>query len=167
MPRTNIGIPRLFRTYRSRGQAADVTIWQALRATSAAPTFFEPINIGEEDFIDGGLGCNNPVKEVVNEASRLWKGQRTIGCIVSVGTGKPGVIGLRKPDRFQQLLPVNLIKVMQRIATDCEANHQDMRRNPFLEHKYFRFNVEQGMQGMSLDEWQRMGEVKTHTEQYV
>jgi hypothetical protein len=32
---------------------------------------------------------------------------------------------------------------------------------------YFRFNVDQGMQGITLEEWKRLDEVKAHTMQYL
>ena len=52
------------------------TIWEAGRATSAAPTFFKRIKIGPTgsgvEYVDAGLGCNNPVKQVVAEAARVF-----------------------------------------------------------------------------------------------
>ena len=64
-------------------------IWKACRATSAAPTYFESIEIEEIKFVDGGLGFNNPAREVLHE-SRLLKHE---GCgvrsLVSIGTGIP------------------------------------------------------------------------------
>jgi patatin-like phospholipase/acyl hydrolase len=49
---------------------AHTKIWEAARATSAASTFFEPIEIGphRQVFLDGGTGANNPVQLLVNEA---------------------------------------------------------------------------------------------------
>ena len=40
-----------------------VTIWEACRATSAATSFFDPIEIGpfREKFVDGAFGRNNPI----------------------------------------------------------------------------------------------------------
>lgn len=42
-------------------------LWEVLRATSAAPTYFPPltleINNEEEIFVDGGIMCNNPSLE--------------------------------------------------------------------------------------------------------
>lgn len=38
----------------------DIKIWEAARATSAAPTFFGPITVGGFELIDGGMGANNP-----------------------------------------------------------------------------------------------------------
>jgi patatin-like phospholipase/acyl hydrolase len=36
-------------------------LWQACRATSAAPHFFQPLKVGEFTFLDGGLQANNPL----------------------------------------------------------------------------------------------------------
>src|SRR5271154_3147452 len=64
------GIPHLFRSYQApKNQTFNCTIWEAARATSAAPTFFEQIVIGEPgsslSYVDGGMGCNNPIAQVL------------------------------------------------------------------------------------------------------
>lgn len=38
----------------------DMKIWEAARATSAAPAYFERLKYKGEEFIDGGMGWNNP-----------------------------------------------------------------------------------------------------------
>jgi len=40
------------------------TICQAALATSAAITFFKPVNIGNRMFANYGFGANNPVNEM-------------------------------------------------------------------------------------------------------
>ena len=49
-----------------------------------------------------------------------------IGCLVSIGTGQAGVISIRKPGFFQQIVPTDLIDALKAISTDCEATHEDM-----------------------------------------
>lgn len=106
MPANNMAHPRRFRTYQVRENASpNCFIWEASRATTAAPTFFKRISIGEEgrakeDFIDGGIRCNNPVKQVIEEARTLFGDNSILGCLVSIGTGHPGIIGLSEPDSF-------------------------------------------------------------------
>jgi patatin-like phospholipase/acyl hydrolase len=39
---------------------SDCMIWQAARATCAAPTYFRRMKIGKWEYVDGGLGFNNP-----------------------------------------------------------------------------------------------------------
>jgi predicted acylesterase/phospholipase RssA len=79
--------------------------WAALRASSAAPTFFHPLKIDTDDatfcvthnhrnfsslkdcvFTDGGVGANNPTYFGVMELARLV-GAYNIGHVLSVGTG--------------------------------------------------------------------------------
>ena len=47
---------------------------EALRATSAAPYFFEGFACGGERFQDGAIAANNPVIIALHEARLLWPG---------------------------------------------------------------------------------------------
>jgi len=83
----------LFRSYRDTIDAgaagtSDACVWQAARATSATPGFFEPMEIGRHRYVDGGLGHNNPALDALVEYEHIdaWSG-RPIACIVSLGTG--------------------------------------------------------------------------------
>jgi len=54
------------------------------------------------------------------------------------------------------------------IATDCEKTAEETsRRFKSTPNFYFRFNVEQGLQKITLAQWDRLGEVTTHTKQYM
>ena len=174
MPAVSMAYPRRFRTYRARKfRSANCAIWEAARATTAAPTFFKRIYIGEpgqikEEFIDPGLGCNNPVTEVMDEARLVFGDHREIGCILSIGTGHPGPIALDKPRGFQKMLPTQLINVLKEIATDCESTAAMVARR-FRNHPdvYFRLNVAHGAGSIALDEWEKMGQVISHTRAYM
>lgn len=61
------------------------SLWEAARATSAAPTCFEPASIGDAQYVDGGLVANNPTLVGFAEATALGR----VSCVVSVGTGRP------------------------------------------------------------------------------
>ncbi|KDR66773.1 hypothetical protein GALMADRAFT_80462, partial [Galerina marginata CBS 339.88] len=164
----NGNIPVLFRTYKSHKVHLNCKIWEAARATSAAPTFFKRVEIGRnQPFIDGGLGRNNPSRVVLEEAEALF-GARQIGCLVSIGTGKAKVTGIEKPGLFQQIIPTDVIDALKSIATDCENTHQDMLRHfARLPNTYFRLNVEQGMQGIKLSESEKLSNVEAHTANYL
>ena len=164
----NANIPVLFRSYQSQETHSGCKIWEAARATSATPTFFKHIEIGnKQPFIDGGLGCNNPSKLVLKEAKVVFPAHQ-IGCLVSIGTGHAEVISIRKPGFFQQIVPTNVVDVLKAISTDCEETHEEMlllfANSPNI---YFRINVEQGMQGIKLSEWEKMANVEAHTMQYL
>jgi len=165
--------PRLLRTWSAdKNPGYNCTIWEAGRATSAAPTFFKRICIGDpglqEEFIDAAMGCNNPVRYLIEEAEREFGPMRNVSCIVSIGTGKPKVAGFEAPGLFQRALPLDFIKVLASMATDSEAEALAMKaRYQNCPGLYHRLNVERGLEEVSLEEWKKLGEVKTHTIMYL
>jgi hypothetical protein len=73
-------------------------IWQAARATTAAPTYFPPawvsIPTPGELYVDGGITQNNPSPQALVEGKEHWKARRCL--LVSIGTGiqkPPDLIG--------------------------------------------------------------------------
>jgi hypothetical protein len=165
----NAGVPVLLRTYTSpREPSVDCTIWEAARATSAAPTFFKGMKIGSQIYIDGVMGLNNPTQWLLEEVKHVFP-DRHLSCLISIGTGKGDTIALPKQSFFQRnFIPIDVIKAIQRIATDCEEKHEQVMRlfenNPNV---YFRFNVEQGMQTVSLSDWEKLANVEAHTTNYL
>ena len=161
-------IPVLFRSYEAHETHSNCKIWEAARATSAVPTFFKHIKIGRaQPYIDGGLGRNNPSRVMLNEAKALF-GARYIGCLVSIGTGHTETISITKSRGLRQIMPTAIFDAPKAITTDCEAMHEAML-DLFakLPTTYFRLNVEHGMQGIKLSEWERLGNVEAHTAQYL
>jgi hypothetical protein len=183
----NLSHSTLFRTYKIDGsnEYSDVTIWQAARATSAAPTFFKRICIGperaKEEFLDGGLGSNNPVLKLIDEAEEAFPELKKkfpnlkprFDCILSIGTGRRHwhIGGLKKPDTFQKILPKDLIDELAYMAMDTEETAERVLKQfeavqggPSV---YFRLNVKHGMQEITLAEWENLGEITTHTKAYL
>lgn len=165
--------PRIFRTWSAdKSPGYNCTIWEAARATSAAPRFFKRILIGDpglqEEFIDAGMGCNNPVRYLIDEAKKEFGLERMVSCIVSIGTGKPKVAGFKAPGLFQRVLPSELIKVLADVATDTETEASAMKaRYQNCPGLYHRLNVERGLEEISLEEWEKLGDVKQHTMAYL
>lgn len=99
----------------------------------------------------------------MDEVNHLWPG-KSIGCIVSIGTGKR----LSK-DVGRSVRP--LLKTLREISMDTENvarefNEEISYRYP--ERKmYFRFNVHHGLEQVSLEEWKDMGRIKIATEDYL
>ena len=165
--------PTLFRSYEvAKNKEYNCCIWEAGRATSAAPTFFKRIKIGpqgsEVEYVDAGLGCNNPVNQVVAEAARIFGENAQVACVVSIGTGQSGSVGYAKPDAFQKWLPIQLINVLQEIATDSGKTAEQMEQKyKHLPGIYYRLDVDRGLQSVSLDEWKRLGDVRLYTKNYM
>ncbi len=66
---------------------------EVARATSAAPTYFEPLPLewgpyGERAFIDGGVHSNNPAMCAYVEAMKIHPEEKDF-LVVSLGTGEP------------------------------------------------------------------------------
>ncbi|KAJ7803127.1 hypothetical protein B0H14DRAFT_3154670 [Mycena olivaceomarginata] len=121
----------------------------------------------EEAFLDGGMGHNNPTAALLLEAKVLFP-DKQIACIVSLGTGQPHTINVPKPSLLNRLIPLDVIKAIQKIATDCEKEHQSLlHRFDGVEKLYFRFNVEQGMQDIQMNQWEKLGDVVANTRQYM
>lgn len=170
------------RTYNCRLDFAfPAPIWKVARATTAAPTFFDPIAIDGVVYGDGGTGWNNPTTEAIAEAHALWPG-REIGCIVSIGTGleSSNQLGVTQSTSvgskiFTSLAPkasfkIQVAKYCVASATSCEKIHHDVSTNlPYIipYENYFRFNVPQGMSDIGLEEWKKIGEVVSMTQDYM
>ena len=86
--------PFFFRRSRARERVGwNWQMRQAARATSAAPTYFEPAKLevaGGEDYyalIDGGVFANNPAMCAYAEARTLWPDEEDF-VVLSLGTGE-------------------------------------------------------------------------------
>ena len=66
-------------------------VYEAAKATSAAPYYFPPV---KGRFIDGGIMASNPtlpaMVRIMEETKKEGK-QAKLGCVISLGTGKPPV----------------------------------------------------------------------------
>jgi predicted acylesterase/phospholipase RssA len=157
------------RSYNSSKSSVRATILQAALATSAATTFFDPVTIGARKFADGGLGANNPVDEVEGEASNIWCSDTgelkpLVKCFVSVGTGNPGKKAIE--DNILKFLSGTLVG----LATQTENTEKRFIakwRQHFDEKRYFRFNVDQGLQNVGLAEYQEQGAIEAATDGYL
>jgi hypothetical protein len=179
LPARNMAHPQRFRSYDVRANAGpNCAIWQAARATTAAPKFFKPIAIATAPghaptlYVDGALRVNNPVREVLDEARIVFGGTSRLGCLVSLGAGHSGVIGLAPAkDAFPKLLPARLVETLEKVVTDCEAEAQRVARQfvggPADDNRYFRFSVMHGAGSVALDEWEHMDELMAHADAYL
>lgn len=109
--------PTIFRSYSAEGVArSKCAIWEAARATSAAPMYFKEMTINTRPppitYIDGGLGYNNPAKLALIEAERIWNKK---ACLVSIGTGHPSAVSIVDESQLENDLGVQrtFLKTMQ------------------------------------------------------
>lgn len=88
--------PFFFKSHRAGEPGRDVAMWQAARATSAAPTYFEPERIDLEggprrhqSLVDGGVFANNPAMcaYVESQDPRFFDPEDDV-VLLSLGTGE-------------------------------------------------------------------------------
>ncbi|KAF5630109.1 calcium-independent phospholipase A2 [Fusarium sp. NRRL 52700] len=157
-----------FRSYKSHKSSVSATICQAARATSAATTFFNPVSIEGMKFVDGALGANNPVDQVEEEATEIWcpgtgNLQPLVKCFISIGTGRLPAYNI--DDRVDKF-----IGALAKMATDAEkvAEASTKRwRQHFEQGRYFRFNVEHGLQTVGMKEYRKKREIQAATDKYL
>jgi hypothetical protein len=122
----------------------------------------------EEEFVDAGLGCNNPAEQLLQEAMREYEG-RDVCCILSIGTGMPKVTALKQSrGLLGRMFPLDVVEALKDMATTSELVADEMKRRygnrPGL---YYRLNVDRGLEDISLEEWKQLANVKTHTLAYL
>ncbi len=80
--------PVFFKSWKS--ESKEIKLKHAARATSAAPTYFEPVRVESGDhtrtLVDGGVCVNNPGMCAYVAAKRLWPDEEIL--LVSLGTGE-------------------------------------------------------------------------------
>lgn len=130
-------------------------VWQAVRASTSAPGYFEDFVLDNHVHSDGGILINNPASIAIHEAQQLWPGE-PIQCVVSLGTGRyvlPEAKDSDEASSSRSLGPSSLkAKITSLIdsATDTEITHRLLQ--DLLPHRsYFRFNP-------TLSEWLSLDE---------
>ncbi|KAF1835627.1 FabD/lysophospholipase-like protein [Decorospora gaudefroyi] len=153
--------------------ADNLKIWQVTRATSAAPFYFHMLTAdvgngrGRKSFKDGGIRENNPSYAAYSEHASLKGDEHEPGLLLSIGTGRPDTTN----DGFAAVWPGPLgkVKALQKWSeklavfknvlikyTEGEDRHKMMRSIAKGEHRWYkRLNVDTGLQGLKLDNWEK------------
>ncbi|KAF3115548.1 hypothetical protein TWF594_008706 [Orbilia oligospora] len=177
--------PCLLRTYLSLSSLnpePNCKIWEAGRATSATMTAFKPIQIGQTVFLDEGAGRYNITPTVIEEATcNEWPG-RAVGCVLSVGTGRP------PPKKQSGSQPWwenkihtpfdNFVDAKKRLVHKThmsEEIHQmllgggtnGLEKWGVQKDDYFRLNVDMGVTDFAMNEWQRLSDISTSTKRWL
>ncbi|KAM9311348.1 calcium-independent phospholipase A2-gamma [Gastrophryne carolinensis] len=138
-------------------------LWQAIRASSAAPGYFQEYFLGNDLHQDGGLLINNPCALAVHECKSLWPGVQ-FQCVISLGTGR--YEGAAKSTSTHTSLKAKLSNVISS-ATDTEEVHKmlDALLQP---DTYFRFNPLMS-EDIQLDEnrKEKLNQLLLDSEQYL
>ncbi|KAL9083483.1 MAG: hypothetical protein Q9165_008510 [Trypethelium subeluteriae] len=139
-------------------------VWEAARATSAAPIFFRPAHIPAHGaFQDGGLKHNNPINLALTETRAIWPTSSCPDVVLSLGTGMAETQSPVAP-HFRHVFNDGFIPRLYRSfmsSFDGESVWRDLqnRLDERAKRDYFRFNLE--MQDTPLiDDTSRMNEFR-------
>jgi len=153
--------PTLFKTYDTSAALDYCSIWEVARATSAATTFFKPIQVGRDaiTFIDAGFGYNNPCEELIQEAQRVFPRRGELQ-VLSIGTGLGDVVDISKTR-------IDIIKALEKIATSSKKVASRLEDRFRESDQYFRFNVDRGLEDITLSDWKQASTIAAHTANYL
>jgi hypothetical protein len=120
--------------------------------------------------VDGGLGANNPVEQLWNEAQNIWCHDEDVElatllkCFVSIGTGNPGTKPIAEgPLKFFSDTLVDIVTQTEDTAKIFVQRHRKLYEGK----RYFRFNVQQGLQGVGLEEYKAAPLIEAVTADYM
>uniref|UniRef100_A0A0D9WZK0 Patatin n=1 Tax=Leersia perrieri TaxID=77586 RepID=A0A0D9WZK0_9ORYZ len=140
-------------------------IWEAIRASSAAPYYLDDFSDDVNRWQDGAIVANNPTIFAIREAQLLWPDTR-IDCLVSIGCGSVPTKSRRGGWRY---LDTGQVLIESACSVERVEETLDTLIPMLPEMQYFRFNPVDERCGMELDEtdpavWLKL---EAATEEYI
>ncbi|KAF1991096.1 hypothetical protein K402DRAFT_436349 [Aulographum hederae CBS 113979] len=159
---------------RPEKQFAELKIWQAARATSAAPKFFKPYNHDptQRSYIDGAVFHNNPIEVAEKERKLIWPELQDSypDIVVSLGTATSPSLKRTESVQIAQRGVVSHAAALLRIAKnhlatsiECERiweKYLDNLPRNIKQSRFVRVNPELTGEVPSLDEVKAMPELQ-------
>jgi uncharacterized protein len=142
--------PEFFKSARAREDPGrDFPLRAVARATSSAPTYFEPALLGDRPLIDGGVFAVNPAMCALAEVYRYTPDAEVV--LVSLGTGQ-----LTRPFPYEAIRDWGLIgwaRPLIDVVFDGASDVVDYQLTQLLgEQRFFRFQTELTSASDDLDD---------------
>ncbi len=141
--------PFFFKSWRSDYNS--VQMKKIGRATSAAPTFFEPVRLEHKNMtyilVDGGVFVNNPAVSAFAEAKRIFPGEKVV--VVSLGTGQ-----LTRPLPYEEVKDwgkLEWVKPVIDVVLDGVSDAVDYQLDKILGDHFYRFQTELDIANDDMD----------------
>ena len=134
----------------------DVLLGDAVLASCAAPSYFDPMQVDEYLLADGGLWANNPSILAVTEAVSKFRRSLEQVQVVSIGTGKPRL--LYESNRSWGILTGWGIQKLVSYFLDLQSQASTNMARMLLGDRYFRLNPE--IEGWDLDDTRHLQVLK-------
>lgn len=120
----------------------------------------------EDTFIDAGLGFNNPINKLWTEAGDIWSAplEPKVHCLVSLGTGEAtlGDFGPGLRDVGQRL-----IAIANETVNTRDQFYNDHRHDLVESGRYYRFEVDKGLDNVGLEEVEKAARITGATQDYI
>ena len=142
--------PEFFKSARAREDPSrDFSLRAVARATSSAPTYFEPALLGDRPLIDGGVFAVNPGMCALAEVYRYTPDAEVV--LVSLGTGQ-----LTRPFPYEAVRDWGLVewaRPLIDVVFDGASDVVDYQLTQLLgEERFFRFQTELTSASDDLDD---------------
>ncbi|KAH9606687.1 hypothetical protein KSS87_014896, partial [Heliosperma pusillum] len=140
-------------------------VWQAIRASSAAPYYLDDFADDVNRWQDGAIVANNPTIFAIREAQLLWPDTK-IDCLVSIGCGSV-------PTKIRKAGWLIWDTVPVLIESACSVERVEEALSTLLpmlpDVHYFRFNPVDDRCDMDLDETDPAGwlRLESAVEEYI
>ena len=135
---------------------ADVVLSDAILASCAAPTYFDPVAVDDSLLADGGLWANNPSIMALTEATSKFRWPLEHVRILSIGTGHS--VNLYSKKRLWGLITgwgrQKLVSYVLRLQSDASANMAKL----LLEDRYLR--LDPAIEAWQLDDVEHLDNLK-------
>ena len=135
---------------------ADVALADAILASCAAPTYFDPVPVGSFLLADGGLWANNPSVMALTEAVSKFRRSIDDLRILSIGTGR--FVNLYPKRRLWGLITgwgrEKLVSYVLRLQSDASANMAQL----MLGDRYLRLDPD--IEAWGLDDTGHLDSLK-------
>ena len=141
----------------------------AALATSAAPTYFHPTTHAGRQYIDGGVGFNNPSELALKQLSALYGPTAYAHTLISLGTGRRNENPYRPAGQRQRsgiVSMIDMLRVFAHISTDAEGVHARLEERFAQTGAYFRFNPV-GLEDVALDDWMAVNRAVNASKAYL
>jgi uncharacterized protein len=159
--------PYFFKTSKAREDPAeDAPLSEVARATSAAPTYFEPVARSSQALLDGGVFAVNPGMSALAEALREHPRSEVI--LLSLGTGER--TNKRSFDEIKDWGLVEWARPILDVVFDGISDAVDYQvRHVLGDERYWRFQVELTRASDDLDDAseENIAALRGHAEELI
>ena len=105
------------------------------------------------------LGTTTPCQILIEEAHRQFPDRNQM-CVLSIGTGFGDVVGLGNSR-------LSIIKTLKKMATSSKKVASELDAQYGGSGQYHRFNVDHGLQNVTLSDWEKTSKISAHTYIYL